>query len=155
MRGKMDATTGPRIQGPLDALREKCHQAGLKITPQRMAVYQALVESVEHPCAEAVFRQVRETIPSISLDTVNRTLLTLSHIGVAFVVEGSGDAKRFDANLKNHQHFKCVKCKRIIDFHHEAFDCIDIPENLTDQFTVLRKTVYLEGYCELCKTRKK
>ena len=101
-----------------------------------------------------VFRQVRETFPSISLDTVNRTLLTLSDLGAAFVVEGSGDAKRFDANLKNHQHFQCVKCKRIIDFHHEAFDAIDIPENLRARFTVHRKTVYLEGYCDLCRQVK-
>jgi Fur family peroxide stress response transcriptional regulator len=139
----------------MDALRSKCRQSGLKITPQRMAVYRTLLESTDHPCAEAVFRKVRKTFPSISLDTVNRTLLTLNDIGAAFVVEGSGDAKRFDANLKNHQHFKCVKCKRILDFHHEAFDSIDIPENLTDRFTVLKKTVYLEGYCELCGTSNK
>ena len=139
----------------MDAFRAKCRQAGLKVTPQRMAVYQALVESTEHPAAEAVFRKVRETFPSISLDTVNRTLLTLSELGAAFVVEGSGDAKRFDANLKNHQHFRCVKCKRIIDFHHEAFDAIDIPENLKARFTVHRKTVYLEGYCDLCRARQK
>ncbi len=155
MRGETNANTGHRIEEQMDAFREKCRQAGLKITPQRMAVYQTLLESVEHPSAEVVFRQIRESFPSISLDTVNRTLLTLSDIGAAFVVEGSGDAKRFDANLKNHQHFKCVKCKRIIDFHHEAFDSIDIPENLTDRFTVLKKTVYLEGYCELCKASKK
>jgi Fur family peroxide stress response transcriptional regulator len=155
MRGETNATTGQRIEEQMDALREKCRQAGLKITPQRMAVYQALLESTEHPSAEVVFRQIRARFSSISLDTVNRTLLTLSDIGAAFVVEGSGDAKRFDANLKNHQHFKCVKCKRIIDFHHEAFDSIDIPENLTARFTVLKKTVYLEGYCDLCKTSKK
>ena len=155
MRGKTNATTGRQMEEQMEALRSKCRQTGLKITPQRMAVYRTLLESTDHPCAEVVFRKVRKTFPSISLDTVNRTLLTLSDIGAAFVVEGSGDAKRFDANLKNHQHFKCVKCKRILDFHHEAFDSIDLPENLTDRFTVLRKTVYLEGYCELCKTGQK
>ena len=151
MRGTMDAAMGRGLEECLQALQSKCRETGLKITPQRLAVYKVLVESTEHPSAEAVFRQVRKTFPSISLDTVNRTLLTLSNIGAAFVVEGSGDAKRFDANLKNHQHFKCLKCKRIIDFHHEAFDAIDIPENLTSRFTVLRKTVYLEGYCDLCQ----
>ena len=139
------------IEECLEALQSRCRETGLKITPQRMAVYKVLIESTEHPSAEAVFRQVRKTFPSISLDTVNRTLLTLSDIGAAFVVEGSGDAKRFDANLKNHQHFKCLKCKRIIDFHHEAFDAIDIPENLMPGYTVLKKTVYLEGYCDLCR----
>ncbi len=143
------------IKERLEALQSKCRETGLKITPQRMAVYKALLESAEHPSAEVLFRQVRKTFPSISLDTVNRTLLTLSDIGAAFVVEGSGDAKRFDANLKNHQHFKCLKCKRIIDFHHEAFDAIDIPENLMPGYTVLKKTVYIEGYCDRCGTGKK
>jgi Fur family peroxide stress response transcriptional regulator len=115
-----------------------------------MAVYKALVESEEHPSAEVVFRRVRRTFPSISLDTVNRTLLTLSDMGAAFVVEGSGDAKRFDANLGVHQHFKCLRCRRIIDFHHEPFDEIEVPENLAGRFTVLRKTVYLEGLCDRC-----
>ena len=129
----------------------ECHRAGLKITPQRLAVYEALIGTDEHPSAEMVYRQVKKVFPRISLDTVNRTLLTLSEIGMAFVVEGSGDAKRFDANLDNHQHFKCVKCKRIIDFHDEAFDGIGVPKMLSRRFTILRKTVYFEGFCETCK----
>jgi Fur family peroxide stress response transcriptional regulator len=155
MRGKTDMGARRQTEEQVNAVKARCRERGLKVTPQRMAVYRVLVETTEHPSAEVVFRKVRETFPSISLDTVNRTLLTLNDIGAAFVVEGSGDAKRFDANLKNHQHFKCVKCKRIIDFHHEAFDFIDIPENLTDRFTVLRKTVYLEGYCDLCRAGQK
>jgi Fur family peroxide stress response transcriptional regulator len=97
-----------------------------------------------------VFQTLRKTFPSISLDTVNRTLLTLNQIGAAFIVEGSGEPKRFDANLRTHQHFKCIKCKRIIDFHHEPFDNISIPADIEKKFTVLRKTVYLEGICDLC-----
>jgi Fur family peroxide stress response transcriptional regulator len=155
MRGNTIVGAGRQTEERVNAVKARCRERGLKVTPQRLAVYRMLVESTEHPSAEVVFRKVRETFPSISLDTVNRTLLTLNDMGVAFVVEGSGDAKRFDANLKNHQHFKCVKCRRIIDFHHEAFDSIDIPENLADRFTVLRKTVYLEGYCDLCRARQK
>jgi len=151
MRGKTDAASTQEIRERMGAFRAKCHEVGLKITPQRTAVYKTLLESTEHPPAEVVFRRVRQVLPSISLDTVNRTLLTLSDIGAAFVVEGSGEAKRFDANLKNHQHFKCLKCRRIIDFHHEPFDRIDVPENLATRFTVLRKTIYLEGLCDLCK----
>ena len=44
----------------------KCHQAGLKMTPQRMAVYKVLLESREHPSAEMVFRKVRKLIPNKS-----------------------------------------------------------------------------------------
>jgi Fur family peroxide stress response transcriptional regulator len=135
----------------MEAFKAKCRAAGLKVTPQRMAVYEVLIKSNEHPSAEMVFRKVKRTLPNISLDTVNRTLLTLYEIGAAFAVEGSGDAKRFDGNLKSHQHFKCIKCKRIIDFHHKPFDNIAVPKSISRRFTVLRKTVYLEGICDLCR----
>ena len=153
MRGKTSATGKREIEERMDAFRAKCHEAGLKVTPQRTAVYRALLETTDHPSAETVFRRVRQVFPSISLDTVNRTLLTLSEMGVAFVVEGSGDAKRFDANLKMHQHFKCLKCRRIIDFHHNPFDRIRVPENLANRFTVVRATVYLEGLCDACRKK--
>ena len=133
----------------------RCRESGLKVTPQRTTIYRILVESREHPSAERVYQHVRKELPNISLDTVNRTLLTLNEIGSAFIVEGSGDAKRFDGNLENHQHFKCVKCKRIIDFHHKPFDNISIPKILRNGFKILRKTVYFEGVCNMCSKNKK
>jgi len=139
-----------KLKQKMDAFRAKCHETRLKVTPQRTAVYKVLIESDEHPSAEMVFRKVRKVIPNISLDTVNRTLLTLARIGAAFIVEGSGDAKRFDARLETHQHFKCVKCKRIFDFHYKPFDNIPVPKSISEKYTVLRKTVYLEGICDLC-----
>jgi len=139
------------LKEKMDAFRARCREAGLKITPQRMAVYKVLIESKQHPSADVVFRKVREEIPNISLDTVNRTLLTLADIGAASIVEGSGDVKRFDGKLEPHQHFKCIKCKRIVDFHYKPFDKIPIPKNISRRFTVLKKTVYFEGVCDLCR----
>ncbi len=134
--------------------RDRCRDVGLKITPQRIAIYRELLNTDEHPSADRLHEKVRKTFPNISLDTVNRTLLTLNEIGAAHVVEGSGDAKRFDGGLEKHQHFKCVKCKRIIDFHHKPFDNIKLPKEISKKYTVLRKTVYFEGICDLCKQSK-
>jgi len=128
-----------------------CRERGLKVTPQRIAIYRELVKTNEHPSAEMLCEKVRQVFPSISLDTVNRTLLTLNDIGAAFIVEGSGDAKRFDGGLDEHQHFKCVKCKRVIDFSHEPFNNIEVPQEMEEMFVVLRKSVYLEGICDLCR----
>ena len=138
------------MQQKIRAFEAECRRAGLKVTPQRVAVYKTLLETKEHPSAEMVFNKVRQQMPNISLDTVNRTLLTLAEIGAASVVGGPGGAKRFDGNLESHQHFKCIKCKRIIDFHHKLFDNISMPKSLGSKFTILRKTVYLEGICDLC-----
>jgi Fe2+ or Zn2+ uptake regulation protein len=77
--------------------------------------------------------------------------ITLSEIGAATVVEGTGDAKRFDGDLDKHQHFRCVKCKRIVDFHYEPLDNLSIPVEIEGRFTVLRTTVYVEGLCDSCR----
>jgi len=148
-KGKMNPA--PR-RGWMNAFRVRCLKAGLRVTPQRMAVYKALIESKEHPSADMLWRKVRKAYPNISLDTVNRALLTLAEIGAAFIVEGSGDVKRFDGCLENHQHFKCIKCKKIIDFHHKPFDNIPVPKSIRAKYTVLKKTVYFEGICDLCSS---
>lgn len=140
-----------KLKEKMGAFLRKCREAGLKITPQRMAVYKVLIESKQHPSAEMVFRKVREVIPNISLDTVNRTLLTLAEIGAASIVEGTGDVKRFDGKLETHQHLKCIKCRRIFDFHYKPFDNIPVPKNISRRFTVLKKTVYFEGICDACR----
>lgn len=138
------------IDNELEDFEKRCRQNGLKITPQRVAVYKALVSMDTHPTAEEVCQKVRDHISNISLDTVNRTLHTLSEIGAAFVVEGTGQPRRFDGGLEDHQHFLCIKCGKVIDFHHEPFDNIDIPTELKGQFQIMRKTVYLEGLCGTC-----
>ena len=129
----------------------QCKRAGLRITPQRIAIYRELVVNKEHPSAEMLYEKVRKSYPNISLDTVNRTLLTLNDLGIANIVEGSGDAKRFDGDADKHQHFKCIKCKKIIDFHYKPFDNIELPPEIGNKYTVLRKTVYFEGLCDMCK----
>jgi Fur family peroxide stress response transcriptional regulator len=127
-----------------------CRRHHLKITPQRVEVYKALVASTVHPSAETVYEKIRQVLPNISLDTVNRTLNTLSRIGAAFVVEGSGDVRRFDGNLEKHQHFKCIRCKKIFDFQHKKFENIQVPQKLGRKFRVLRAAVYIEGVCRTC-----
>jgi len=132
-----------------------CRKNGLKVTPQRVEIYRELLKTDEHPSADMLHKKVKKVSPGISLDTVSRTLLTLAEIGAAFIVEGSGDAKRFDGELKEHQHFRCVKCGRIIDFHYEPFDDIKTPKAINKKFKILRKTVYFEGLCDLCIAKGK
>jgi len=134
--------------------REKCKMHDLRITPQRIVVYQELLKSKDHPSAEVLFQRVRNIIPDISLDTVNRTLLTFSKIGIIHIVEGYGEARRFDPDIENHHHFRCVNCNSIIDFEYKPYDDIIVPGDLKKRFTVLDKKVLLEGYCDKCRMDK-
>lgn len=127
-----------------------CRKSGLKLTPQRQTVYKALINTHQHSTAEEIYREVKKEIPNISLDTVNRTLLTLTHIGAAFVVEGTGQPRRFDGDLENHQHFLCIQCGKIVDFKSDVYDNIVLPKEFENHYKILRKTVYLEGICPSC-----
>jgi Fur family peroxide stress response transcriptional regulator len=139
------------LEVKLKGFEDRCRENRLKITPQRVAVYKALVNTDTHPTAEEVHKMVRRDISNISLDTVNRTLLTLTEIGAAFQVEGTGQPRRYDGGMEDHQHFRCIKCGKVIDFHYEPFDNIEIPQYLQGQFEIMRKTVYLEGICGTCR----
>jgi Fur family peroxide stress response transcriptional regulator len=128
-----------------------CREHSLSITPQRVAIYKELLSSLEHPSAIMIYKKVSEYYPNISLDTVNRTLLTFHKIGLAKAVGGSGDPKRFDPNLEPHHHFKCVSCGKIVDFRDEFYDALEIPAEIKEKFVVLEKKVHLEGFCDQCK----
>ena len=142
------------LEKMLDGFEARCRKHGLKLTPQRIAIYKALISTDSHPTADEVCQKVREEISNISLDTVNRTLLTLTEIGAAFQVEGTGQPRRFDGGLEDHQHFLCIKCGRVIDFKHDALGNIHIPDELQGKFQILRKTVYLEGFCNECAEKE-
>jgi Fur family peroxide stress response transcriptional regulator len=130
--------------------KHKCRANNLKITPQRTAIYRELIKSKDHPSASTIFNKLRKIFPDISFDTVNRTLLTFNEIGIASLVEGYGEPKRFDPDTKSHHHFRCIKCNDIMDIHHRSFDNIKIPEEIKRQFTVLNKRVVIEGICGKC-----
>ncbi|MDD3655276.1 MAG: transcriptional repressor [Atribacterota bacterium] len=130
--------------------KEKLEQNGFRITPQRIGIFRCLAESRDHPSAEMVYQKVKKEFPNISFDTVNRTLLCLSEKGLIRMVESGYGPRRFDADLKNHYHFRCCKCKRIIDFDCTEYDNIKVPEDVTKRFKVFRQEIILEGICSDC-----
>ena len=141
----MEATT------TMEIFYRRSKEHGLKITPQRTAIYQELLKAKDHPSADMIYRRIAKKIPNISFDTVNRTLLTFSKIGITNVVEGYGQPKRYDPDMNIHHHFRCIQCNSIIDFHNKDFDNITVPEEINKQFTVINKKVVLEGLCSKCR----
>ena len=131
---------------------ETCRRRGLKITPQRVAIYRALIRSDRHPTADDMFRAVHQAFPHISFDTVNRTLATFAQIGVVEVVEGFGGPRRFDPDVGDHHHLHCVGCGRIFDFTCDAYSRLDVPASLSRRFKILDKRVVLKGLCGDCQS---
>jgi len=130
--------------------RDKCRANELSITPQRVAIYTELIKSKKHPSAEDVFGKVRRTFPDISLDTVYRTLSTFAEIGIINVVEGYGEARRYDPDLTSHHHFRCRKCNKIVDFHEDSYDNLKLPKEFGKGYEVTGIKVIIEGLCNKC-----
>ena len=141
-------------QDSIDLFIEKCKQHNLKITPQRIAIYREIIKSKKHSSADNIFQIIRKEYPNISFDTVNRTLVTFSEIGIVEIVESFGGARRFDPILDNHHHLHCISCGEIIDFYHDEYDSLVVPVEIQKQYTVLNKRVVLNVICDKCKKQK-
>jgi len=133
---------------------EVCRSAGVKITHQRMEIFRQVAESGRHPDAAAVFRGVRERVPTISLDTVYRTLWLLTDLGLIRTLGPPRERARFDANLRRHHHFVCRRCGLIRDFYSDAFDELQLPEVVATIGLVETTHVEAEGVCRVCSSQQ-
>jgi Fe2+ or Zn2+ uptake regulation protein len=106
-----------------NAFRQALESAGLRVTPQRAAVYDSLRRAEHHPTAEEVYRSVQRDVPHISLATVYKALETLVERGLAsrlHAADASGPA-RYDARTDHHYHLRCVRSGAVEDLP-TAFD---------------------------------
>lgn len=133
---------------------ERCRQSGLKVTPQRLAIYKLLMECADHPSADWVYRKITNTWPTISFDTVNRTLLTFAEIGVIEMVESYSLSRRFDPCVGNHHHLHCIRCGQIIDFCDSSLDEVIVPTRIGNMFTITSKRMVISGICSECAEKK-
>ena len=129
---------------------ETCKAHHLKVTPQRVAIYRELIGSTAHPTVDDMYQIIKNEFPNISYDTVSRTMLTFAEIGIADLVEVYGGAKRFDPNLTDHHHLHCVSCGKILDFHNDEYNNLEILDHVRQGFTVLTSRVVLKGICDKC-----
>jgi Fur family peroxide stress response transcriptional regulator len=130
---------------------------GIKLTPQRLEIFREVASSLEHPDAETVYRAVHARMPTVSLDTVYRTLWMLGDLGLVSTLGVRRESVRFDANLKKHHHYVCVHCGLTRDFESAALHALRLPHTVKVLGSVLSTHIEVRGVCELCtnKSRRK
>jgi Fur family peroxide stress response transcriptional regulator len=100
------------------AMLQDLKRAGLKLTPQRIAIVRLFATDRSHPTAQDLFERLRPAFPSMSFATVYNTLDTLANTGLAGLVRlpgKKGDAARFDPNTSPHHHAVCDRCGAVLD----------------------------------------
>ncbi|HXK92178.1 MAG: transcriptional repressor [Candidatus Omnitrophica bacterium] len=139
------------IEGRIGQFTALCRERGLKVTHQRLMIFHSLLDTIDHPTAEEVFSRIHLKLPTLSLDTVYRTLSLFEDYGLISRVQCLSDKGRYDANMDHHHHFICLKCKSIEDFYWPEFDQLELPP-ITHTFGKINlKKVELRGICQECE----
>ncbi len=104
------------------SIKEILANKGLKVTPQRIAVYQALMNVKNHPSADRLIKYIRESHPSISVGTIYKTLETFVESKLVKRVKTEEDVMRYDIIIEDHHHIYCTITGKIADYFDEDLD---------------------------------
>lgn len=129
--------------------------AAIKYSRQRKAIKDFLMTRKDHPTAETVYLNVRETYPHISLGTVYRNLTLLSDMGEIQKLHLGDGLDHFDADIHPHDHFLCTECGTVLDMDFQSDDDFNMDERANSVFDgmITGHITYFQGICpECCKT---
>ncbi len=133
-------------------LLDQLRAAGLRATPQRMAVFETLVETPQHPTAHQLYEQVRLKQPSISQATVYNTLQALVTRGLIHNIGEAGDgANHYDGAADPHVNLICTRCSRIEDFHDETLQAVADQVSARAGYKLDGAHVVYYGLCPQCQ----
>ena len=122
--------------------------AGVRLTPQRLMILDALVGNTSHPTIDDIYLIVQEKYPTVSLATVYHTIALLSQHGLIRELHGGKDGLRCDPETSPHGHAYCQHCGVVVDIPlpHE----MNMPRRGSDGFQVAQVEYSVYGCCPHC-----
>lgn len=131
----------------VDNIKNYLLEKDIKPSYQRIKILEYLRTKKNHPTVDMIYKELVKEIPTLSKTTVYNTLNSFVKKDIARVITIEEGETRFDANTKNHGHFKCTNCNSIYDFK--------VNENVVEKeglenFKVEEKNFYYLGLCKSC-----
>lgn len=133
-----------------ERLQQACREHGVSVTHQRRVVYEAIVRRRDHPSADAMYEEVRRTVPDISRATVYRVLELLVDFGLVDRISQPAAVCRYDGRTKHHHHLVCMQCHQLIDLDRPKLD-LKLPDTRRLGFKVTGFSVLFHGICQTCR----
>lgn len=128
---------------------------GFKVTPQRLAIYNALCNTKAHPNAEMIFNKLQPYYPTMSLATIYKTVDILKEIGLIQVINVGEDSLRYDATVELHPHIRCTMCGRVDDIMDFDFTPAIKEAEQRSSYDLSGQQFYFYGVCPDCQARSK
>lgn len=148
---KMIDTHHDHFTESLEALKK----TGVRITPQRKAVLNYLVESEVHPTADDIFQALSSDFPNMSVATVYNNLKLFKQTGLVKELTYGDSSSRFDFNSVPHYHIICSECGKITDFQYPALEEVEHLAGLVTDYDVSHHRLEIYGVCPECSDSEK
>ena len=129
-------------------LKQELIDAGIRPSVQRLAIFEYVRQSCQHPTAEVVYEALCDELGSLSLTTVYNTLKLFVDAGLISMLTIDDTFRCFDGNRCCHAHFRCDVCGKIIDLPIKG-GCRSVVEG-ADGFVINEAQLYLKGICPAC-----
>ena len=137
-----------------DGLRQQLKKAGLRVTPQRVAIMQKLCGSKEHPTAGKIYEDIRRQYPNLAMGTVYYTLERLVEAGIVTSLGTMGDDQvHYDGDTTFHSHLACLSCQKIIDIPSPDLEAITHKIKSDTGFKVTASCLVYYGLCPDCQNK--
>ncbi len=128
-------------------------EAGLKMTPQRIAVFRVMEGNSSHPSADDIYREIKKDYPNTSMATIYNTLESLKELGLIRELTIEPDRRHFDPDASPHHHIICTRCRRIEDIFEELPEVTRLPASVEAGFNLQGYNVEFYGVCKACSKK--
>lgn len=143
-----ETTANQRVEQMISRLKDSEH----RITPQRLAIFKILAQSVGHPSAESIHGALVEHYPTMSLATVYKTLALLKQEGEVLELQFSDLGNRYDGNKPYpHPHVICTGCGEIVDPSVLDLEAITKKMMAETGFKIVGHRLDFYGFCPACQ----
>jgi Fur family peroxide stress response transcriptional regulator len=106
----------------IENIRNKFSEKGLKITPQRVVILEAIYKLNNHPTADNIIEYIQESHPNIATGTVYKVLATLVENGLIKKVTTDKDIMRYDGIVEKHHHIYFSDSDKIEDYYDDKLN---------------------------------
>lgn len=139
-----------QLKEALDTLKV----SGVRITPQRHAILEYLINSIAHPTADEIYKALEGKFPNMSVATVYNNLRVFKDVGLVKELTYGDSSSRFDFTTHDHYHAICESCGKIVDFQYPGLDEVEQFASHVTGFKVSHHRLEVYGLCPDCAKKE-
>ncbi|KIO65441.1 hypothetical protein B4065_2575 [Caldibacillus thermoamylovorans] len=144
------AVSPNQLKEALDTLKV----SGVRITPQRHAILEYLINSMAHPTADEIYKALEGKFPNMSVATVYNNLRVFKDVGLVKELTYGDSSSRFDFTTHDHYHAICESCGKIVDFQYPGLDEVEQFASHVTGFKVSHHRLEVYGLCPDCSKKE-